>query len=107
MTTDVDIPRPQAPVLTEIMADELALGCSPADWVADHAWAYDTWPYGGWEYTDPALDAWVREVTRILFTPELRAAAERGELPGQRRRGAVRRYVENRKRARRLKQHAY
>src|SRR5262245_2025615 len=107
MTDDLDAPRPPAPILTEIMADELARDLSPADWVADHAWAYDTWPYGDWEYADPALDAWVRGVTEILFTPELRAKAERGELPGQHRRGAVRRFVENRKRERRLKKLAY
>ena len=79
-----DPPRsPAPPLFEERMAQEMAGGLSPADWVADCAWTYDLRPLGTRRYADPALDAWVQEVSRILFTPGLREAAKRRTLLGQ------------------------
>jgi hypothetical protein len=79
-TMPVEVPtesRPQAPTLAEEpMSQEMSTGYRPKEWVARRAWAYDTWPFGRYRYADPQLDAWVAAVTRILFTPGLRASAE-------------------------------
>jgi hypothetical protein len=55
-------------------------GFSPEEWAARNAHDILSFSLDRFEYADPALDRWVRDLGRVFFTPGAVAAARRRYL---------------------------
>lgn len=68
------------PEIERRMRAWMAEGFSPEEWAARNAHDIGSFSLDRFEYADPALDRWVRELGRVLFTPGAVADARRRYL---------------------------
>jgi len=69
-------------IAAKLMAAKLMAEGMPADeWGARNADAVGSWSFGLYRYGDPALDAWMSELERVLNSPDALDAARSRHLP--------------------------
>lgn len=74
------------PLREEYPATLMAEGLSPAEHAARHAHEWAFFSLDEYSYSDPALDAWIQELGRILRSPDAIDEARRRYLtPDERR----------------------